>query len=1225
VAFYVWRVTNGAFDNAENWSDVTTGADPAPTPPGPSDNVDFNTAGGTITGNGSVGPFTIEPGAAGAWVFTGQITTPSGSIESTTSFTTGAVLTVTGSTDSNGYLPFGMTLNAPVTFDDATLASAAATLSVGAGYSALAAAGASLTLQDGSSATVLGAVIGQGASGTLTVTGSSTFSTVANASLNTTSGTSGYLTIGQQSTTSNGTTDGNGTLIVTSNGTVNVGSGFIIGLDQGSIGSATIASGGTISAQGGYTTIGAEGGSFGSLVVSSGGTFSLGANSIAVGNQAGSVGSLTVSSGGTFTVTEAPQAANYVLEIGENATSGVFVNASGTVTVTGSGALLTTNDNPIAVGLGGTGVLNVLSGGTVSAGTTNDATIAAISLGRAGSATVNIAGPGSLLDLAGYFYAGRAGDATINVTSSGSLVDTSISAGDFAGIGDGGSINGVFSDGGTASLNINTGGSASFGADLIAGYNGDSGSISVSGGMLTVASALDLGGGSLASGGEGYLTVAGGGVVENTGGAITSAYQLTAGISAGTTGTILVSGPGSLVNEGPNAARIGDYGDGSLTVTDGGTFDAASPDSNLIPAFLVGQYSGGSGSVLVSGAGSTLTASGYTDLGEGGTATVTIEDGAVFTGGQVSSGSTPAENFVIGGGNPTSNTETGSANTPNFGGSGLVEVLSGGTLSSLAGLRVGYRGDSGTLIVSGGSSLAQAIASIRVGTANNPTNDRTGGNGTVLVEGGATLRSLGPHTSGTASVVIADTAGTTGSITVTGSGSLLDAGGDRIDVGSEGGGTLLVSGGGTVSAGSTYYSDAEAGFSVGTSGGTGSALVTGSGSLIAVDGAISIDGSLSATSGGSGVLAVSSGGTVTTTGLTLWAGGSVSVDSASLIQIGTAAVPVTTTGLVIEAGMSVAADGGTITGAVSNEGTLSNAGALTISGDVTGTGTLALAAGSTTAIDGSFTGQTIEFSGSGDTLTLDSLLGASSVTQIQAGDTVDLAGVTDAGFADDTLSTPTGSMSFSGFAPGSVPVFMSDGMGGEEVYVACYCVGTAILTVAGERPVETLCAGDFVVTQTGRARTIRWLGRRSYAARFVARHPNVQPIRLRAGALGGGLPRRDLLVSPEHAMFIDGILVPARCLANGSSIVQERGLERVDYVHVELESHDVILAEGAPSETFLDDNSRQMFHNSAEFARLYPDAPAPGQFCAPKVDHGYELEAIRRRLAEVAGVVAVAA
>ena len=83
-------------------------------------------------------------------------------------------------------------------------------------------------------------------------------------------------------------------------------------------------------------------------------------------------------------------------------------------------------------------------------------------------------------------------------------------------------------------------------------------------------------------------------------------------------------------------------------------------------------------------------------------------------------------------------------------------------------------------------------------------------------------------------------------------------------------------------------------------------------------------------------------------------------------------------------------------------------------------------------------------------------------------------------------------------------------------------------------------------------------------------------------------------------------------------------MERVDYLHVELDSHDVLLAEGAPSESFLDDDSRGLFHNATEFAVLYPDAPKPGGFCAPKVDQGYELEAIRERLAQVAGELAQA-
>ncbi len=190
---------------------------------------------------------------------------------------------------------------------------------------------------------------------------------------------------------------------------------------------------------------------------------------------------------------------------------------------------------------------------------------------------------------------------------------------------------------------------------------------------------------------------------------------------------------------------------------------------------------------------------------------------------------------------------------------------------------------------------------------------------------------------------------------------------------------------------------------------------------------------------------------------------------------------------------------------------------------------------------------------------------------------------------------------------------------------SCYCPGTLILTSRGEQPVEALAINDTVVTASGEHCPIKWIGRRSYAGRFLAANSNVQPIRFHAGSLGNGLPRRDLLVSPEHAMFLDGLLIPARCLVNGTTIVQERGLGRVDYFHIELDSHDVLLAEGAPSESFLDDDSRGMFHNSSEFAALYPDAPVSGRFCAPKVDKGYQLEAIRQRLAVVAGEMVRAA
>lgn len=180
----------------------------------------------------------------------------------------------------------------------------------------------------------------------------------------------------------------------------------------------------------------------------------------------------------------------------------------------------------------------------------------------------------------------------------------------------------------------------------------------------------------------------------------------------------------------------------------------------------------------------------------------------------------------------------------------------------------------------------------------------------------------------------------------------------------------------------------------------------------------------------------------------------------------------------------------------------------------------------------------------------------------------------------------------------------------------CYCHGTLILTDRGEVPVEQLAIGDRVVTLEGTAKPVRWLGRRSYAGRFLARRRHVLPVRFAAGSLGEGLPRRDLRVSPLHAMLLDGVLVPAGQLVNGTTIVQELGCARVDYVHIELDGHDVVWAEGAPSETFLDDDSRWMFGNAAEHATLYPEAGVTnGGFCAPRVDSGHALEAIRARLA----------
>ena len=194
-----------------------------------------------------------------------------------------------------------------------------------------------------------------------------------------------------------------------------------------------------------------------------------------------------------------------------------------------------------------------------------------------------------------------------------------------------------------------------------------------------------------------------------------------------------------------------------------------------------------------------------------------------------------------------------------------------------------------------------------------------------------------------------------------------------------------------------------------------------------------------------------------------------------------------------------------------------------------------------------------------------------------------------------------------------------------SLVVPCYCRGTMILTARGEVAVEDLAVGDAVVTASGAARPVRWIGRRSYAGRF-ARGTHVLPICIRAGALGDGAPRRDLWISPHHAMSLEGVLIEARHLVNGVSIVQVAEVEQVDYFHVELDAHDVIVAEGALSESFVDDDSRGMFQNAHEFGLRYPELPrAPARYCAPRRDSGPEVEAARRRILARAGLAESAA
>ena len=154
----------------------------------------------------------------------------------------------------------------------------------------------------------------------------------------------------------------------------------------------------------------------------------------------------------------------------------------------------------------------------------------------------------------------------------------------------------------------------------------------------------------------------------------------------------------------------------------------------------------------------------------------------------------------------------------------------------------------------------------------------------------------------------------------------------------------------------------------------------------------------------------------------------------------------------------------------------------------------------------------------------------------------------------------------------------------------CFAAGTRIATASGPVAVETLAVGDAVVTRLGGGGRIVWVGARAVDC---ARHPKpetVWPVRIAAGAFGEAVPERDLFVSPDHAIYLEGVLVPAKLLVNGTSIVQVKR-DWVTYHHVELPEHAVILAEGLPVESYLDVGDRTDFGDGGTI-RLFPDFAA---------------------------------
>jgi collagen type I/II/III/V/XI/XXIV/XXVII alpha len=181
---------------------------------------------------------------------------------------------------------------------------------------------------------------------------------------------------------------------------------------------------------------------------------------------------------------------------------------------------------------------------------------------------------------------------------------------------------------------------------------------------------------------------------------------------------------------------------------------------------------------------------------------------------------------------------------------------------------------------------------------------------------------------------------------------------------------------------------------------------------------------------------------------------------------------------------------------------------------------------------------------------------------------------------------------------------------------ACFAAGTRIKTLTGEVLVEHLAVGDVIRTHFAGTAPMVWLGHRNVNCR---RHPTpsqVWPVLVSAHAFGPRMPCRDLLLSPDHAVFVDDVLIPIKHLINGKSIVQQE-VDEVTYYHVELSEHDVLLAEGMPAESYLENGDRAAFENSGGLIAMHPDFgmqrwEAFG--CAPLVVAGPKLTAVAERV-----------
>jgi hypothetical protein len=251
--------------------------------------------------------------------------------------------------------------------------------------------------------------------------------------------------------------------------------------------------------------------------------------------------------------------------------------------------------------------------------------------------------------------------------------------------------------------------------------------------------------------------------------------------------------------------------------------------------------------------------------------------------------------------------------------------------------------------------------------------------------------------------------------------------------------------------------------------------------------------------------------------------------------------------------------------------------------------------------------------------------------QLRFDDVVDVSNVTISGFdAGSRIYAPSEKaaaellqhLTFTGLPDHYAPTILHGAHGGGvielEPAVPCFARGCRILTPLGYVAVEHIKPGDPVVTAAGATRPVRWAGRRTIDFSGHSRPDAARPVSIIPGAFGPGVPARTVRLSPDHALLLRGVLVPVKLLTNGATILRETDCQAVTYHHLELDRHEILLAEGLAVESYIDTGNRAMFEAASGTPRASPVFGRGAQWdsaaYAPLCLAGPALRAIREAL-----------